>query len=122
MKTTLLAVLLLMMTACGGGNSALGDSSATPTESALEKVARECPDVAPLQDNGTTLTVKFAYSDSPGLVCVEDTLPIPTYVQKQLSNATDLSGPITVSWDTYTATGSYSGTDARGSLTIHSTG
>jgi hypothetical protein len=62
------------------------------------------------------------YEHFAQLVCVENTLPIPTYVQKQLGNATDLSGPITVSWDTYTATGSYSGTDARGSLTIHSTG
>jgi hypothetical protein len=101
MKYTL-PFLLLAMAACGGGDSATNSPSGSPTETAMESVARTCG--LSLHDDGTTLVVKFQYSDSPKLVCVVDGLQIPTYVMKQLGNATDLSGPITATWDTYTAT------------------
>ena len=114
-----LALMLLAMAACGG-DSAADSASGSPSETPMERVARTCG--LTLQDDGTTLVVKFQYSDSPKLVCVRDGLQIPTYVMKQLGDATDLSGPITASWDTYTATDSYSGTDSEGTLTIHSTG
>jgi hypothetical protein len=115
-----LALLLLVVAACGGKSPVTADgSSPSQTETTMERVAGNCG--LSLQDNGTTLVVKFQYSDSPKLVCVEDGLQIPTYVKKQLGNATDLSGPITVTWGTYTATDSYSGTDSEGTLTVHST-
>ena len=96
--------------------------SASP--SGLEKAADTCGLVT--TDGGKTVTITITILAIGGPAdgiddwnCLVTNLPVPHYVQQSLGNATSLSGPITVSWDKYTATATYNGIDKVGSYTIH---
>jgi hypothetical protein len=87
--------------------------------SPLQKAADTCQ--TSTTDDGKTVTV-LILGGVVGLDswnCLATNLPVPDYVQQELGNATALSGPITVSWDNYTATASYNGVSKSGSFTIH---
>lgn len=107
------------------------------SQSEIERVAAICH--LPTQDNGTTLSVNIdtgttttdpttgiATGVSGGdpksllaVACVSRNLPVPSYVQSGLGNASGNSGPITMTWDKFTGTETYNGIDGTGTFTIH---